>query len=71
MADTFVCDRCGGTFDSGSEEEAMKEYLENFKPEEIDREGRGVVCDDCYKFVMAGIAVENPEALNESYFKRS
>jgi DNA-directed RNA polymerase subunit RPC12/RpoP len=50
---TFICARCGGTFDTEwSDDEADAEYKENF-PEVRGNEAREVVCDDCYKEFMA------------------
>lgn len=48
--DTYICSRCKGKFvKAWSDEEADKEYLTNF-PENPDR---GIVCDDCYKYLMS------------------
>lgn len=47
--DTYVCENCGGTFESDwGEDEALAEtsQLFGFLPVEDDR---AVICDDCFK----------------------
>jgi DNA-directed RNA polymerase subunit RPC12/RpoP len=67
----YRCANCGGIFIKGrSDEEAMKEYEENF--EDIFEEDEvEIVCDDCYKLMMAEYPIEkyfediNRKALEE------
>lgn len=51
---TFICDNCLREFPQGDEAVAVAEMMQNFgylPPAE-----RGVVCDDCYKEIMAATA---------------
>jgi DNA-directed RNA polymerase subunit RPC12/RpoP len=50
---TYVCAACGDTKTMGwSDEEAKKEYLDNFG-EEPTQETADIVCDDCYNRIMS------------------
>ena len=45
----YQCAKCGEIYEKGwSDEEALKEAKELWKPEEIEQ-GLEVVCDDCFK----------------------
>jgi len=49
----YTCDVCKKTHTSDWEDgEAVEEYSEKFG--EFDREATNIVCDDCYKKIMAG-----------------
>lgn len=55
---TFTCSDCGDTFEAGRpDEEAQQEALENFG-RRGDAPGMAIVCDDCYKEIMAVIEAE-------------
>ena len=44
---------CGDTFEAGwSDEEAKKEFEKNFG-EKVEDNDTCIVCDDCYKILMA------------------
>ncbi len=46
----YKCAMCGGVFEKGlTDEEAMKECVENFGEEMASAEDNDVVCDSCYK----------------------
>lgn len=48
----FTCECCGGTFDTGwTDEERDAEAKRNFP--DLEPDDRLLVCDDCYKLIMA------------------
>ena len=50
MSETYKCAQCGGTFDKGwTDDEALAEKSANG----FDELDCAVVCDDCYKTIMA------------------
>ncbi len=50
---TYTCSECGGTFECGRpDEEAHAEALRNFG-KRGDHPSMAIVCDDCYKAIMA------------------
>ncbi len=50
MKNEFTCAHCHKTYPKAwSDEEALKEYGENFNNAETEL---AVVCDDCYKRIM-------------------
>lgn len=52
--DTYTCAECGGEFEKGwSDEEAKAEFGAEFTSHDLD--DAALVCDDCYKKIMAGI----------------
>jgi len=49
----FKCECCGGIFEKAwSDEECEDEWMKNF-PAHHDKP-RSLVCDDCYKILIAG-----------------
>lgn len=55
---SFTCAECGGTFEANpdwSEADRLVEYQETFTEEQRarDREQPVVVCDDCYRAMVA------------------
>ncbi|MGD0012808.1 MAG: hypothetical protein ABSD56_00050 [Bryobacteraceae bacterium] len=56
MSDTYICAQCGGTFSKvRDDDEALEEYRETF-PEWMRLQDRGepaIVCDDCWRKMMA------------------
>ena len=53
VPETFVCAACHGTFPKGwSDEEALAESVDVFGVA-LPAEDQAVVCDDCYKQMMA------------------
>ncbi len=49
----YTCSECGGTFYTGrTDEEAQAEAVRNFGVRG-DHPGMAIVCDDCYKAIMA------------------
>jgi len=68
-AETFTCARCGETHDKGwSDAEAAAEAQENFPGIDItDPDEAGVVCDDCYKYLMGRARAEAPELIGPGW----
>jgi hypothetical protein len=66
---TFTCESCGGTFDKvWSDEEAAAEAEENFPGLDVsDPAEAGVVCDDCYRHIMARMQAEAPEMIGPGW----
>ena len=69
MSGTWICDSCGKTFESGwSDEEANAEAQENFPGIDTgNRDEAGVVCDDCYDYIMGRVKAEAPESLGPGW----
>lgn len=52
MTDEYTCDNCGRTFEkTWSDDDALAEATELFG--EIPPEERAIVCDDCWREIMA------------------
>lgn len=50
----YTCENCKKTFDSGwTDEEAAQEFREMFGREPVLGDMDGVVCDDCYRKIVA------------------
>src|SRR5215469_10877672 len=53
MADTYICDCCRETFETGwPEEEARAEAKERFGIDDIKRETVDTLCDDCFNIIV-------------------
>ncbi len=53
IARSYVCQECGETFDEGwSDDEAQAESVRTFGVRG-DAPGMVIVCDDCYRAIMA------------------
>lgn len=49
---TFICAMCGKEFQSDRpDEEALKEYVDNFGADLVKADPGVVICDTCYKFI--------------------
>ena len=52
MAKHYICEGCGGTYESGRpEEEALAEFKANY-PDCLPKD-MAIICDDCHQRVMA------------------
>ena len=69
MDETFTCASCGETHDKGwSDEEAAAEAEELFPGIDVtDPDEAPVVCDDCYRHIMARARAEAPEAIGPGW----
>jgi len=57
----FTCENCGGTFPyAWSDSDAMEEAKENFG--DVPKDELSIVCDDCYKEIMAWSETEEGKA---------
>jgi hypothetical protein len=55
---TFICEECGGTFDRDPDDEAVHaEAIRNFGVRG-DAPGMAIVCDGCYRAIMARLREE-------------
>ena len=60
---TYQCENCDGVFEkTRTDEEAIAEMRATWKPAPGDEE-LGVICDDCYQWLMARVRSEAPELL--------
>ena len=68
-AETFTCARCGETHDKGwSDAEAAAEAEGNFPGIDVtDPDEAGVVCDDCYQYIMGRARAEAPELIGPGW----
>ncbi len=54
MADTYTCDHCHQTFEKEwSDEDASAESLEQFGVDITTDPSMAIVCDDCYRMMIA------------------
>jgi len=66
----YQCVMCMGVFDAGrSDEEAQKEYLENFGKEIVENDEGVLVCDDCFKLVDPKAHPEMTEKVKSEFYK--
>lgn len=62
-ANEYQCEICLGVFVKGwSDEEAQAEYEQLFPKHVAAKADKGVVCDDCYKKLVAWKPPEQAEA---------
>ncbi len=68
-AETFTCARCGETYDKiWSDEEAAAEAEGNFPGIDVtDPDEAGVVCTDCYEYLMGRARAEAPELIGPGW----
>ena len=68
-AETFTCALCGETHDKGwSDAEAAAEAEGNFPGIDVtDPDEAGVVCDDCYEYLMGRARAEAPEMIGPGW----
>ena len=68
-AETFTCARCGETHDKGwSDAEAAAEAEGNFPGIDVtDPDEAGVVCDDCYEYLMGRARAEAPDLIGPGW----
>lgn len=63
MGAEYKCAMCGGVFEKGwTDEEASKEYMENFGPAISTMDDYDIVCDDCYNKVHPALHPEKVAA---------
>ena len=61
----YTCEVCHGTFNkTRSDEEAREEMQALWRTQEGD-DDPGIVCDDCFKDVMAWAETNHPEFLRK------
>ena len=65
MSETFECDVCHGVFEKArTDEEAVADMHATWRqPMETDEDGLGVICDDCFRRLIARVRREAPELL--------
>ena len=69
VTETFTCDSCGDTLPKGwTDEEAAAEAEELFPGIDVtDPAEAGVVCDDCYQYLMGRVHAEAPELIGPGW----
>ena len=61
IGEPYVCDNCGGAFTKiRSDEEANAEAVALYPAEDLEAEPPGIVCDDCFRQIMAWARVNMP-----------
>ena len=59
--ESYTCDNCGGAFEKGwSDEEAIEEAVSLYPAEDLAAEPPGIVCDGCFREIMAWARVNMP-----------
>lgn len=63
LGEPYTCGNCGGIFTkTWSDEEAMAEARSLFPAEDLE-DGIGIVCDGCFRVIMAWASGDVPELL--------
>ena len=60
--ESYTCENCGGTFTKGWSDEQAQAESESLYPAQ-DLEETGIVCDNCFRKIMAWAQVNMPEHL--------